>query len=73
VQAPSWSENEVPPELAAAVTASTGGEVVAGGSVGDGWRLVVQMEDSTGVTWPIVIWTDANGTRIPPPPPPVQP
>ena len=73
VQAPSWSENEVPQELAAAVTASTGGEVVAGATVGDGWRLVVQMEDSTGVTWPIVIWTDANGARIPTPAPPVQP
>jgi hypothetical protein len=73
VQAPSWSENEVPTEVAAAVTASTGGEVVAGVTVGDVWRLVVQMEDSTGVTWPIVIWTDAIGTRIPTPASPVQP
>ena len=67
VQAPAWSESQVPPELAAAVTATTGGEVVAGVTVGDGWRLVVQMEDSTGVTWPMVIWTDAKGTRIPTP------
>ena len=73
VQASSWSENEVPTEVAASVTASTGGEVVAGVTVGGVWRLVVQMEDSTGVTWPMVIWTDAKGTRIPTPAPPVQP
>ena len=73
VPAPPWSQAEVPANVAAAVTASTGGVVIAGGPVGELWRLVVQIEDPVGVSWPIVIWTDITGNRIPTPSPPVQP
>ncbi len=73
VQAPAWSQDEVPIEIIAAAAASTGGEVLAGIQVGDNWRLVVQMVDPAGVTWPMVIWTDGTGNRIAAPAQPVQP
>jgi hypothetical protein len=73
VQAPAWSESEVPVDIIAAATASTGGAVLAGMRVGDNWRLVVQMVDPTGVSWPLVTWWDGTGNRIPAPAEPVQP
>ena len=73
VQAPAWSETEVPAEIVAAASASTGGQVVAGLQVGESWRLVVQVEDPTGVSWPLVAWSDLAGNRIPIPAQPVQP
>ncbi len=68
VQAPAWSEGEVPAEIIAAATASTGGAVLAGLQVGDNWRLVIQILDLTGVSWPLVTWWDGAGNRIPMPP-----
>ena len=73
VQAAPWSQTEVPADVAATATAEIGGEVIAGGTVGDFWRLVVQIEDPTGVSWPMVVWTDITGNRMPVPGPPVQP
>ena len=73
VQAPAWSEDEVPAEINAAATASTGGAVLAGIQVGDNWRLVVQMVDLTGVSWPLVTWWDGAGNRIPAPSESAQP
>lgn len=73
VQAPAWSEDEVPAEIIAAATASTGGAVLAGIQVGDNWRLVVEMVDLTGVSWPLVTWWDGTGNRIPAPSEPAQP
>lgn len=73
VQAPAWSQTDVPAEIAAAAADSTGGEVLAGIQVGDNWRLVVQIDDPTGVSWPMVIWSDPVGNRIPVPAQPVQP
>ena len=73
VQAPAWSEDEVPAEIIAAATASTGGAVLAGIQVGENWRLVVQMVDLTGVSWPLVTWWDGTGNRIPAPSEPAQP
>jgi hypothetical protein len=67
VQAPAWSEDEVPAEIIATATAGTGGAVVAGIQVGDNWRLVIQMVDPTGVRWPLVTWWDGTGNRIPAP------
>ena len=45
----------------------------AGSEVGEIWRLVVQIDDPTGVSWPVVIWSDEAGNRIPAPAQPVQP
>ena len=73
VQAPAWSEEEVPAEIIAAATASTGGAVLAGIRVGDDWRLVIQMVDPTGVSWPLVTWWDGTGNRISAPSEPAQP
>ena len=73
VQAPAWSETEVPAEIATAAAASTGGQVVAGLQVGESWRLVVQVTDPTGMSWPLVVWSDLAGNRIPIPALPVQP
>ena len=73
VQAARWSQTEIPADVIATATAETGGEVIAGVTVRDGWRLVVQIEDPTGVSWPMVIWTDITGNRIPVPASPVQP
>lgn len=73
VQAPAWSEDEVPAEIIAAATASTGGAVLAGIQVGDNWRLVIQVVDLTGVSWPLVTWLDGTGNRIPAPSEPAQP
>lgn len=73
VQAPAWSEDEVPAEIIAAATASTGGAVLAGIRVGDNWRLVIKMVDLTGVSWPLVTWWDGTGNRIPAPSQPAQP
>lgn len=73
VQAAPWSQTAVPADVVATATAETGGEVIAGVTVGDLWRLVVQIEDPTGVSWPMVIWTDITGNRIPVPASPVQP
>ncbi|HUP14895.1 MAG TPA: hypothetical protein VM848_02405 [Acidimicrobiia bacterium] len=72
VQAPAWSEDEVPAEIIAAATASTGGAVLAGIQVGDNWRLVIQMVDLTGVSWPLVTWWDGTGNRIPAPSEPAR-
>jgi len=73
VQASAWSESEVPVDIIAAATDSTGGAVLAGMQVGDNWRLVVQMVDLVGVSWPLVTWWDGTGNRIPPPAEPAQP
>jgi hypothetical protein len=73
VQAPAWSEDEVPAEIIAAATVSTGGAILAGIQVGDNWRLVVEMVDLTGVSWPLVTWWDGTGNRIPAPSEPAQP
>ncbi|MEX0667243.1 MAG: hypothetical protein WD313_02810 [Acidimicrobiia bacterium] len=73
VQAPAWSQSEVPAEILAAAAASTGGDVLAGTQVGDTWRLIVQIDDPTGVSWPMVVWWDGTGNRIPGPGQPVQP
>lgn len=73
VQAPPWSQTEVPADIVAAVARGRGGEVIAGVAVGDLWRLVVQIEDVAGASWPMVIWTDSTGNRIPVPAPPGQP
>ena len=73
VQAPAWSENEVPADIIAAATASTGGAVLTEIQVGDNWRLVVQMVDLTGVSWPLVTWWDGIGNRIRAPAQPAQP
>jgi len=69
-QAPGWATTDVPVEVAAA---GSGAEILAGSLVGDKWRLVVQVEDSMGVSWPMVIWSDSAGNRIPAPARPVQP
>jgi hypothetical protein len=73
VQAAAWSESEVPVDIIAAATAGTGGEVLAGMHVGDNWRLVVQMVDPAGMSWPLVTWWDEAGNRIPAPAEPAQP
>lgn len=73
IQAPAWPQTEVPAEVIAPVVASTGGEVLEGMRVGEAWRLVVQIDDPTGASWPMVIWTDGSGNRIPVPTQPVQP
>lgn len=73
VQAPGWSEDEVPADIIAAATASTGGAVLAGIQVGDNWRLVIQVVDVTGVSWPLVTWWDETGNRISAPAEPAQP
>ncbi len=73
VQAAPWPQKEVPADVVATATSETGGVVIAGVTVGDLWRLVVQIEDPAGVTWPMVIWTDITGNRIPVPASPVQP
>ncbi len=72
VQASGWTPTEVPAEVAAAA-AGAGAEILAGSQVGDRWRLVIQLEDSTGVAWPMVIWSDSAGNRIPAPAGPAQP
>jgi hypothetical protein len=73
LQGPAWSEGEVPVDIIAAATASTGGAVLAGMQVGDNWRLVVELVDLTGVSWPLVTWWDGAGNRIPAPTQPAQP
>jgi hypothetical protein len=73
VQGPAWSEGEVPVDVIAAATASTGGAVLTGMQVGDNWRLVVEMVDLAGVSWPLVTWWDGAGNRIPAPAEPAQP
>jgi hypothetical protein len=73
VQAAPWSQTEVPANVVATAAAEVGGEVIAGVTVGEHWRLVVQIEDPTGVSWPMVIWTDITGSRIPVPASLVQP
>ena len=70
VQAPAWAQSEVPEEIAAA---STAGEVLGGVQVGENWRLVVRVVDPIGVSWPMVIWSDGSGNRIPVPSPSAQP
>jgi hypothetical protein len=64
VQAPAWSQSEVPAEIVAAVAATTGGVVVTGTPVAGTWRLVVQIDDASGVSWPMVVWSDATGNLI---------
>jgi hypothetical protein len=32
--------------------------------VADTWRLVVQIDDASGVSWPMVVWSDATGNLI---------
>lgn len=73
VQAPAWSQDEVPAEIASATATSTGGEVLAGVQVGDNWRLVVAIVDPVGVSWPLVVWSDKAGNRIPAPAQSFQP
>ena len=73
IQAPAWPQTEVPAEVVAPVAASTGGTVLEGMRVGDAWRLVVQLDDPTGASWPMVIWSDGAGNRILGPAQPVQP
>ena len=73
VQASAWSKSEVPLDIIAAATASTGGAVLAGTHVGDDWRLVVQTVDPVGVSWPLVTWWDGSGNRIPAPAEGAQP
>jgi hypothetical protein len=73
IQAPAWPHTEVPAEVIAPVVASTGGKVLEGIRVGEAWRLVVQLDDPTGASWPMVIWSDSTGNRIPVPAQPVQP
>ena len=73
VQASAWSQSEVPAEIVTAAAANTGGVVVAGTQVGDTWRLVVQIDDASGVSWPMVVWYDGTGNRMPAPAQPVEP
>ena len=73
IQASAWSKSEVPGDIVAAATASTGGAVLTGTQVGDNWRLVVETVDGTGVAWPLVTWWDGSGNRISTPAGPTQP
>jgi hypothetical protein len=62
-QATAWISSAVPPEVAAAA-ARLGGEMVSGSQVGEVWRLVVAIPDSTGASWPLVFWVDAAGEQV---------
>ena len=73
VQAPAWPLEEVPAEIGAAAVAGTGGDVLGGVRVGEIWRLVVAIVDPTGVSWPVVIWSDEAGIRVPAQAQPAQP
>jgi hypothetical protein len=59
--APPWSVEEPPEEVAAAALAKTGGEgAVLGGSQEEGgWRVVVEVVESTGGRWPLAVWVAA--------------
>jgi len=76
-QDPGWPLNELPvselPPAIESIASELGGQVVGGSQVGEAWRLVVVIADATGVSWPMVIWADLTGNRIPVPATPGQP
>ncbi|MGH8924323.1 MAG: hypothetical protein ACRDWA_06770 [Acidimicrobiia bacterium] len=53
---------EIPEGIRSA--ASQTGTVLAGGPVGDLWRVVVALEDSLGGSWPVVRWFSPDGTAV---------
>ena len=55
-----WPQETLPEEVAneALELAGEGSTVIGGGKSGEGWRVVVEMIDSTGGRWPMVVWVD---------------
>ena len=45
--------------------ASAAGSVLAGGPVGDLWRVVIAVEDPAGGSWPVVRWFSPDGVPVP--------
>lgn len=64
-------EQEIPPEVLAAAFAEAellgtpATEPLTAGRVGTVWRIVLLVEDTAGLAWPVSIWLDDAGTAIP--------